>query len=238
VSNGVQFYLNLALILGLLAFVVIGIVAILRGRYSWKSRVGFLVITWVTALILTFGLSAVVPTVWFYGLSLGFLVWVTAALGSRFVAIPIVVVMGAMSIYSVSAFSEVADSISVKWDQQEEIDGVAQSLVDNNVTIIFGDYWEILPVAYASAGDVHPITSTFNRFPLPVEVVDSPEVLVGVSTGTIALPSGRESWDSSAAVNELVSTSCRFISPLPGKYFDLVSLYRCPSSVLVKGLGS
>jgi hypothetical protein len=237
VSNGVQFYLNLALILGLLAFVVVGIVSIFRGRYSWKSPVGFLVITWVTALILTLGLSAVVPTVWFYGLSLGFLVWVTAALGGRLVAIPIVVVMGAMSIYAVSAFSDVTDSISVKWEQQEEIAGVAQSLINNNVTLIFGDYWEILPVAYASAGDVHPITSTFNRFPLPVEVVDSPEVLVGVSIGTIALPSGRESWDSSAAVNELVSTSCRFISPLPGEYSDLVSLYRCPSSVLVKGIG-
>lgn len=237
VSNGVQFYLNLALILGLLVFVVVGIVVILRGRYSWKSPVGFLVITWVTALVLTLGLSAVVPTVWFYGLSLGFLVWVTAALGSRLVAIPIVVVMGAMSLYSVSAFSEVADSISVKWDQQEEIAGVAQSLVDNNVPIIFGDYWEILPVAYASAGDVHPITANFNRLPLPVEVVDSPEVLVGVPTGTIALPRDRESWDSSAAVNELVSTSCRFISPLPGEYSDLVSLYQCPSSVLVKGIG-
>ena len=69
-----------------------------------------------------------------------------------------------------------------------------------------------------------------------VEVVDSAEVLVGVSTGTIALPSGRESWDSSDAVNELVSSSCRFISPLPGEYSDLVSLYRCPSSVLVKGI--
>jgi hypothetical protein len=237
VSNGVQFYLNLALVVGLLAFIVVGIVFILRGRYSWKSPVGFLVITWVTALVLTLGLSAVVPTVWFYGLSLGFLVWVTATLGSRVVAILIVVVMGAMSIYSVSAFSDVVDSISVKWEQQEEIAGVAQSLIDNNVTVVFGDYWEILPVAYASAGEVHPVTANFNRLPLPVEVVDSPEVLVGVSTGTIALPSGRESWDSSAAVNELVSTSCRFISPLPGEYSDLVSLYRCPSSVLVKGIG-
>jgi hypothetical protein len=236
VSNGVQFYLNLALILGLLAFIVVGTVFILRGRCSWKSPVGFLVITWVTSLVLALGLSALVPTVWFYGLSLGFLVWVTAALGGRFVAIPIVVVMGAMSIYSVSAFSNTVDLVSTKLDQQEEIAGVAQSLIDNNVSVIFGDYWEILPVAYASAGEVHPITANFNRLPLPVEVTDSPEVLVGVSSGTIALPTGRESWDSSAAVNELVSTSCRFVSPLPGEYSELVSLYRCPSAVLVKGI--
>ena len=237
VSNGVQFYLNLALILGLLAFIVVGTIFILRGRYSWKSPVGFLVITWVTGLVLALGLSAVVPTVWFYGLSLGFLVWVTAALGTRLVTIPIVVVMGAMSIYSVSAFGSTIDAISMKLNQQEEISGVAQSLVDNNVTVIFGDYWEILPVAYASAGEVHPITSNFNRLPLPVEVVESPDVLVGVSSGTIALPVGRESWDSSAAVSELVSTSCRFISPLPGEYSDLMSLYRCPTDVLVRGIG-
>ena len=237
VGNGVQFYLNLALIGGLLVFVVVGVVLILRGRFSWKSPLGFLVITWISGLALALGLSAVVQTVWFYGLSLGFLVWVTAALGGRLVAIPIVAVMGAMSIYSVSIIGGVVDSISVKWDQQQEISGVAQSLIDNNVTVIFGDYWEILPVAYASAGEVHPITASFNRLPLPIEVVESPDVLVGVSSGTIALPSGRESWDSSTAVSELVSKSCRFISPLPGDYSDLVSLYQCPTDVFVKGIG-
>ena len=237
VGNGVQFYLNLALIGGLLVFVVVGVVLILRGRSSWKSPLGFLVITWISGLALALGLSAVVQTVWFYGLSLGFLMWVTAALGGRLVAIPIVAVMGAMSIYSVSIIGGVVDSISVKWDQQQEISGVAQSLIDNNVTVIFGDYWEILPVAYASAGEVHPITASFNRLPLPIEVVESPDVLVGVSSGTIALPSGRESWDSSTAVSELVSKSCRFISPLPGDYSDLVSLYQCPTDVFVKGIG-
>ena len=237
VGIGVQFYLNLALIVGLLVFVVVGVVLILRGRSSWKSPLGFLVITWISGLALALGLSAVVQTVWFYGLSLGFLVWVTAALGGRLVAIPIVAVMGAMSIYSVSVIGGVVDSISLKWDQQQEISGVAQSLIDNNVTIIFGDYWEILPVAYASAGEVHPITASFNRLPLPIEVVESPDVLVGVSSGTIALPSGRESWDSSTAVSELVSKSCRFISPLPGNYSDLVSLYQCPRDILVKGIG-
>ncbi|MDE0973632.1 MAG: hypothetical protein OSA11_00900 [Candidatus Nanopelagicales bacterium] len=237
VGIGVQFYLNLALIVGLLVFVVVGVVLILRGRSSWKSPLGFLVITWISGLALALGLSAVVQTVWFYGLSLGFLVWVTAALGGRLVAIPIVAVMGAMSIYSVSVIGGVVDSISLKWDQQQEISGVAQSLIDNNVTVIFGDYWEILPVAYASAGEVHPITASFNRLPLPIEVVESPDVLVGVSSGTIALPSGRESWDSSTAVSGLVSKSCRFISPLPGNYSDLVSLYQCPRDILVKGIG-
>jgi hypothetical protein len=237
VSNGVQFYLNLALILSLLAFCVVGVVLIVRGRYSWKSPIGFLVITWFAGLVLALGLSAVVPTVWFYGLSLGFLVWVSAALGGRFVAIPIIVVMSAMSIYSVSAFVGLFDSISFKWNQQQEIAGVAQSLIDNNVPVIFGDYWEILPVAFASANEVSGVTSTFNRFPLPESVTDSPTVVVGVSTGGIALPAGRESWDTADAVEELVTRSCSFISPLPGEYSDLVSLYRCPSSVVVKGIG-
>jgi len=242
VSNGVQFYLNLALILSLLAFCVVGVVLIVRGRYSWKSPIGFLVITWFAGLVLALGLSAVVPTVWFYGLSLGFLVWVSVALLGgfnlgRIVATVIIAVMGSMSLYSVSAFSGTLGAIELKFEQQEEISGVAQSLIDNNVSVIFGDYWEVLPVAYASGGEVDAVTSTFNRFPLPDVVADSVEVLVGVSSGTIALPAGRESWDSSTAVSELVSTTCRFISPLPGEYSDLVSLYRCPSSVVVKGIG-
>jgi hypothetical protein len=242
VSNGVQFYLNLALILALLTFCVVGVVLIVRGRSSWKSPIGFLVITWVAGLVLALGLSAVVPTVWFYGLSLGFLVWVSVALLGgfnlgRIVATVIIAVMGSMSLYSVSAFSGTLGAIELKFEQQEEISGVAQSLIDNNVSVIFGDYWEVLPVAYASGGEVDAVTSTFNRFPLPDVVADSVEVLVGVSSGTVALPAGRESWDSSTAVSELVSTSCRFISPLPGEYSDLVSLYRCPSDVLVKGIG-
>jgi len=242
VSNGVQFYLNLLVILGLVVGIVVGLVLAVGDRHSWKSPVGFLVIMWSSALVLTMLVAAVLPTVWFYGLSLGFLVWVTVALLGefrigRFIAVAIIAVMGSMSLYSVSAFSGTLGAIELKFEQQEEISGVAQSLIDNNVSVIFGDYWEVLPVAYASGGEVDAVTSTFNRFPLPDVVADSAEVLVGVSSGTIALPAGRESWDSSTAVSELVSTSCRFISPLPGEYSDLVSLYSCPSDVLVKGIG-
>jgi hypothetical protein len=237
VSDSIQFYLNLALIIGLLVFCVGGAFSVVRGRRSWKDPLGFLVITWSVGLVLALLLSVVIPTVWFYGLSLGFLVWVTVAFAGRFIAIAIIVVMASMSLYSVNYFTGVADATSIKLEQNEEISGVAQSLIDNDVTVIFGDYWEVLPVAYASGGDVSAITSTFNRFPLPDTVLDSPEVLVGVTSGRIALPNGLDRWTTSDAVEELVTESCRFISPLPGDYMDAVSIYRCPSSVLTIGLG-
>jgi signal transduction histidine kinase len=195
------------------------------------------VIIWSVGLVLAVLLSAVIPTVWFYGLSLGFLVWVTVAFAGRFIAIAIIVVMASMSLYSVNYFTGVADATSIKLEQNEEISGVAQSLIDNDVTVIFGDYWEVLPVAYASGGDVSAITSTFNRFPPPDSVLESPEVLVGVTSGRIALPNGLDRWTTSDAVEELVTESCRFVSPLPGDYMDAVSIYRCPSSVLTNGLG-
>ncbi len=237
VNYTAQFYLNAALIIALIVFSIIGTIMILRGDRSWRDSVGFLVIMWVTGLALALFLAALVPTVWFYGLSLGFLVWVTAALAGRFIAVVIIVVMGSMSLFSVDYFTSVADTTSLKWEQQQEIDGVAQSLKDNNVSVIFGDYWEVLPVAYASAGDVFAITSNFNRLAIPPSITESPEVTVGVASGRIALPTGLDRWTTSGAVEQLVSESCRYISPMPGEYADLVDLYRCPTNVLVKGIG-
>lgn len=231
-----QFYLNAALIIALIVACIVGTTMILRGNRTWRDSVGFLVIMWVSGLVLSLFLAALVPTVWFYGLSLGFLVWTTAAIAGRAIAILLIVVMGSMSLYSVDYFTGVTETVSTKWTQQQEIEGVAQSLKDNEVSVIFGDYWEVLPVAYASAGDVFAITSNFNRLPIPPAIAESPEVTVGVATGRIALPTGLDRWTTSAAVEELVNESCRFISPLPGEYADLVDIYRCPTEVLVKGI--
>lgn len=242
VSNSVQFYLNLALVVGLLAFLVLGVITILRGRARWSDPLGFLVIVWAAGIVLALMLSAVVPTVWFYGLSLGFLVWVTVTLvaskfAGRVLAIVVIAVMASMSVYSVNATNGLVSAASDKWDDNQEINGVAQSLIENNVSVIFGDYWEVLPIAYASSGEVFAVTSSFNRLPIPASIRQSQEVLVGVTSGTVAIPGGRDRWDTSEAVEELVSESCRYVSPLPGSYFEFVDLYRCPPDVLLNGIG-
>ena len=96
--------------------------------------------------------------------------------------------------------------------------------------------YRIMQLISHSAGGVFAITSNFNRLQIPPSITESPEVTVGVTTGRIALPTGLDRWTTSAAVEELVSESCRFISPLPGEYADLVDIYRCPTELLVKGI--
>jgi hypothetical protein len=142
-----------------------------------------------------------------------------------------------MSIYSVNATGGIAGAAEAKWDDNQEISGVAQSLIDNNVPVVFGDYWEVLPIAYASSGEVFAVTSSFNRLPIPDSIAQSPEVLVGVTSGKVALPSGRDTWDTAEAAKEYVSESCRFVSPLPGSYFEFVDVYRCAPEVLQNGIG-
>ena len=242
IGNSGQFVLNLVLALAVLAFCLVGGWLVLRGRSTWKDPLGFLVIVWTSGLVLALLLSAVVPTVWFYGLSLGFLVWVTVALAAptrigRVFAVVVIAVMASMSIFSVNATGGVVGAASSKWEDNQEIRGVAESLIENNVDVIFGDYWEVLPVAYASSGKVFAVTSNFNRLPIPDSIAQSPEVLVGVTSGKVAVPSGRVTWDTAEAAKEYVSESCRFVSPLPGSYFEFVDIYRCAPEVLQNGIG-
>jgi len=229
---GVQWWINLVSLVLVVAVVV-------SGTAFRKSPLGWM---WLAAIAMIVGLVLVVPPVWYYGTPLGFLLWFsvgfTPVLLTR--SAEWVVVAAVFALSAGFSFAQVWNShprfvtgAQVKLEQVAEVEQVAAGISEAGIDYVFGDYWEVLPIAYASSGSVHPITYNFNRFPLdPSEVGE--EIVVAVTPGTIALPFGHTAWTLSEPAKALVDESCAPIGDLSAKLPAGVSAHLCPTAVLME----
>ena len=228
----VQWWVNLIGLLFVLAVVLVGVLA-------RRSAVGWM---WLTALAMLVGVTVFIPPIWYYGTPLGFLLWFSVGFApvllsrlSEWVVICIVLIVGAGF-----SFAEVWNShprfltgAAVKAQQASEIEAVAQGIQDSGVKYVFGDYWEVLPIAYASSGALHPISYNYNRFPVdPAEVEQ--EIVVAVTPGTVALPFGHTSWTLSQEALSLVDDTCSPVPDISERMPDGVNAHLCPTSVLME----
>lgn len=228
----VQWWVNLIGLLFVIAVIVLGIVA-------RKSAVGWM---WLAAVVMLFGLVIMVPPIWYYGTPIGFLLWFSV--GFAPVLLPRqsewIVIWIVFSISAGFSFAQVWNShprfltgAQSKLEQAAEIKGVAQGIQDEGLKYVFGDYWEVLPIAYASAGALHPISYNYNRFPLdPAEV--GQEIVVAVTPGTIALPFGHESWTLSGEALTLVDEVCVPIPDVSERLSQGVTAHLCPTAILME----
>ncbi len=229
---GVQWWINLIAVLFLVAVVVVGV--LLR-----RSALGWM---WLAALAVVVGLVLFVPPIWYYGTPIGFLLWFSVGFApvllprmAEWIVIAVVLVISAGF-----SFAQVWNShprfltgAQVKAEQVAEVDEVGSAIADAGVEYVFGDYWEVLPIAYASSMSVHPISYNFNRFPLdPTEVGE--EIVVAVTPGTIALPFGRDSWSLSANAVALVEEVCTPVPDITLRLPAEVSAHLCPTAVLME----
>jgi hypothetical protein len=188
------------------------------------------------------GLVMVVPPIWYYGTPLGFLLWFSV--GFTPLLLPRMVEWGVVGlVFALSAgfsFAQVWNAhprfltgIQVKAEQAQEVRDIAQGIEDAGVSYVFGDYWEILPIAHASSGAVHPITYNFNRFPIDSAEVGS-EIIVAVTPGTIALSFGNPSWTLSADALAFVDANCTSIPDITQRLPGGVSAHLCPVDALME----
>ena len=227
-----QWWINL---IGLLFVLAVVIFSLVQGRFAMG-------LMWLAALAMIIGLVIVVPPIWYYGTPIGFVLWFS--IGFVPVVLPRVmewiVIAAVMAISAGFSFAQVWNShprfltgVQVKAEQVAEVDEVAAEISDAGVEYVFGDYWEVLPIAYASSGELHPISYNFNRFPLdPAEVRE--EIVVAVTPGTIALPFGRDSWDLSADALALVDQECVPVPDISERLPQGVTAHLCPTAVLME----
>lgn len=227
-----QWWINVIAVLFVVSAVIVGVV-IRSSALGWM---------WLAALVAVSALVVFVPPVWYYGTPLGFLLWFS--IGFVPVVLPrlielivislVIVISAGFSFAQVwNAHPRFLTGAQVKAEQVLEIGAIASAISDAGVEYVFGDYWEVLPIAHASSLAVHPISYNFNRFPLNASEVGE-EIVVAVTPGTIALPFGHESWTLSVDALSLVNQVC---TPLPATTENLpmgVTAHLCPTETLMQ----
>lgn len=236
-----QLALNIVLAAALVAALVVAVPRGVRAMGGDRGRpLTFLVMLWGGVVVMVTLLITVVPPVFFYGASLGFLVFITAALlpavwPHRAGIIVTAVVIALMAVTSLGAFlwqpTKFGEAARYKLWGVHQMTDVAHAISDAGVKYIYGDYWETLPIAHASAGTLHPLTVHANRFPLTDPEAANGEVVVAVSDGHVALPAGLGRWPGAQEALDVVTAACTPDATTTERLPNGISAYRCPVTV-------
>jgi hypothetical protein len=233
---GPQLIVNGLLALALLGCAIFAVPAVQRYlRKQDPLPADPFVVLWATVIIAVVVLTLAARPVWFYGAALAFLVWLTlAALARHRVGLGVLVIVVAfMAVSSLGSLLDLkpggTQAITFKANQVAEVRALADAIAAADIDYVYGSYWEVLPIAYASTGDLHPLTPVTNRFPLPADAGEV--VTVAVASGRSVLPIGLDRWPMAEEAQEIVEQSCVPISTSP-ELPDGFQAYACPRAVV------
>ena len=237
--NWLQYGINAVLAVFIITSTVLAVRALFARRVGERSSDRTVIYAmWSTALIVLIAIVIAVPPVFFYGSALAVAAWITIVAGwnavwshvGRVIAGVVVVLAAITSAGSIIALNPpLPGAIGFKNAQAQEVRDVATAIEDSGIPIVFGDYWETLPIAYASSGAVFPVTVPVSRFEFPTSFQGA--VRVAVPTGYTALPPGLTRWGSAETAVGIADAECIRLprdvveGPAP------VRVYECPASV-------
>ncbi len=173
--------------------VAILVTAVVSGVRSWRGRKAssaFMIsIAWVIAMLGMVAMSWTLSPVWFYGACLGVLLWLTIGVlpdllprPAGAIAAGACVLLLAVSTLaqSIPWYRDAPARVSAKVERMQDMGGLADALVDGGATNVFGSYHDVLPLAYAAGGRLHPSAIYYDRFPLAPDAADTQHVFVNL----------------------------------------------------------
>lgn len=191
---------------------------------------------WLIAVFTMLLFSVVIGPVWLYATGLAVLFWLTlgalpSSITPKFIAwgiFTLITVVTALSTASHNAdfYSAIPTRISEKQHYLQLQQEIADAIQGADIPIVFGSYLDVIPIGYASAGDLRPITLRYNRFPLTDEEVSGDPIPVAVNT----MPTDEWGVD----VLRLAQTECSETKRLPAPA-AAYSVFSCPVATLQKG---
>lgn len=201
-------------------------------RRERLSAAGALAVAWIAAMGAIVGFATLVDPVWIYSSGLALLYWITVgALPSAFtwrksgtiLAVAALAIAAASTVaHNGSWYASVGQRITDKKAQFDDLDATAQALVQSGVHVVYGSYYDAIPVGYASKGQLRTVTNTYNRFPLSAEELSRGEWVVAVDS------TPADEWGATALVH--LQENCTEREPIPS--IDM-ALFECRAESLV-----
>ena len=211
----------------------LSVIAAVRQR-RWLSPRGAVAIAWLASMISMFVFITFVDPVWIYSSGLAILFWLSigvlpALISPHTLGISITgVILAVVGLSTISHnwwyLSSLPDGFSSKVDTQEENKRIADALVANDVQVIYGSYYDVVPVGYASGLRLRTITTTYNRFPLTPSEAAFDSIRVAVNAEPTH-PWGQEALDA-------VRADCTAASPVAATDPISYEIFDCPATVL------
>ena len=162
-------------VLVILTSSAIAMLRVIRHRQR-VSPAGAVALSWLIAFVTIFGFITFIDPVWIYSAGLSFLGLLTVgalpALVPRcgvgiVLAVAVIAGMALSTIMHNGAFyGDVPSRIREKAEVMEANDRVANELVSAGVQYVYGSYYDVIPIGYASGSRLRTVTNHYNRFPV------------------------------------------------------------------------
>lgn len=208
----------------------------LKDRQRLSSG-GALALAWVIAIAGLEIFTLVVDPIWFYGASLGILLWLslgamTTCIGGvrgRVILTFFLATIGISTlVHNAYWWLHLPAHSEAKWTHEQQLREMGHRLTTLGVEFAYGSYYDAIPIAYGSGGDIRPVTSTYNRFPV------SKETLGEASQARIAINGKpRDTWGQESLGR--VNRECDEVSWVSTEHsvFSLIGIFECPINLVI-----
>lgn len=202
-----QALVALVALVGCLVTGVIGTWRAARQR-RWPGPGVAIALTWLAVAAALVVFSSMLTPIWLYATGLAVILWLTVGAlpgavpwrRAGAIAAAVVVVLVGASTFAHNAYwyREFPDRVAAKADYMRTQRMLALALENAGVTMLYGSYYDVIPIGYASGSKLRFVTSTYNRFRLTPQELEPERLVVAVN----ARPP--ESWgrEALAAVQE------------------------------------
>ena len=219
------------------AFVLLTIAGtgyLLLGRRSPnRLLLGGLALAWLAAIGTIVALDSIVETIWFYGIGLAVLAWITIGalpairprkMGIATACIALLITGGAFVKHEIGHWAGLPTEVSMKFQSQAESRALAESIHAQGNNYLFGSYLDVIPLGYYSGGSLRVISNHYDRFPLSETERAQGNLVVAVNE----LP--QDDWGDEALAT--VRASCQALPSVATEFGQRYGSYKCPVEVI------
>jgi hypothetical protein len=170
--------------------------------------------------------------VWIYSSGLAILWWITVGalpkaipwrkVGAILAGLAILVAGASTLAHNSARLTSIPSHIAETAERHAQLDRLADALVAGGVEVIYGSYYDVIPIGYASDYRLRTISSTYNRFPAQ-EGEFGDVVRLAISTEPT------DHWGTEALLG--VREQCELVDEADAALASL-AVYDCPVAVL------
>ncbi len=217
--------------------IVISAVVSLTQAIKTRSAVGpggAIALAWLVVMGTMIVFITFVDPVWIYSSGLSLLFWLSlGALPSFFsirilgsiVTIILIAVVGISTLtHNAKFYGSIPQRIQDKFDTMTSKQSTSLQLQKAGAEFIFGSYYDVIPIGYASGMNLRTITNRFNRFPLTPTELQRGSIPVAVNT-TPSDPWGEESL-------EAIESDCAPRSETVSDSVGVFQIFDCPPTAV------
>ncbi|CAB4936565.1 MAG: hypothetical protein F2836_04975 [Actinobacteria bacterium] len=211
----------------------VGVDRALRGKRR-PTPGSAIALSWLAAVVTMVVFSTLIDPVWIYASGLSILFWISVGAmptmfarrwaGGLATGAVLLVVAGSTLTHNFDWYSQFSTRVVAKQAYMEDQMALADAIEEAGAEYIYGSYYNVIPVGYASGYRLRTITNRYNRFPLTADELSRGQITVAVDMAP------KDAWGVDALA--VAQSSCTKATAVSDAAIGSYAIFECPPMAL------